>query len=437
MKTKLRSFDQVVEVFAEVSKIDRYREIQENTVDYFSPRGSGLSYAPMSFAENQKSLDMTQFNRILNINELEGWIHVEAGINLFKIYDILSLKGYHLSIQPGHPQITVGGCIACNIFGKNQFNEGLFENLVIEMEIYHPSHGRLIVNREKNSELFYLTCGGFGLTGIIISAILRIKKTPGHSVYQVHLKTNSLAETYTELLRCSRQYSLLYTWNDLSLYNGHFGRGFVVAGNFIQEKKSNNNKKYRQIFAMRKNSFFNLMNHCTVSVLNQFYFFLNTTIFQKKTLSEFSFHYPISKKTFYFKLFGKKGFIEKQILIPHDYVSEFIQAFELLTKKHKPVIALCSCKIFSGEKRYLNFNGSGLVISIDVPNSVRFCYYLEALDCLVTEHKGIINICKDSSVQLSDVEAQYLSEYQLFKEKIAAYDPEKKVNSIMSKRLKI
>ena len=81
------------------------------------------------------------FNRILDFCPTSGTIEVEPGIRLGELFAFSVPRGYLLSIMPGHPSITVGGCIGCNVHGKNQHREGNFENAVEALTVFHPEHG--------------------------------------------------------------------------------------------------------------------------------------------------------------------------------------------------------------------------------------------------------------------------------------------------------
>jgi decaprenylphospho-beta-D-ribofuranose 2-oxidase len=70
----------------------------------------------------------------------------------------------------------VGGCIAADVHGKNAAQDGTFISQVQSICLFHPSHGLVEVSPATANDLFRATCGGFGLTGIIVTA--RLKATP-------------------------------------------------------------------------------------------------------------------------------------------------------------------------------------------------------------------------------------------------------------------
>ena len=137
--------------------------------------GSKLSFVPNFFSNKSVTISLKNFRKILKIDYENDLLHVEAGITVREILNIIQEKKKTLKVLPGWPEVTVGGCIANNVHGKNPYNDGIFQEIVDEIEIITPGKKETIIaNRVLNSELFFNTCGGYGLTGIIISAKLKL-----------------------------------------------------------------------------------------------------------------------------------------------------------------------------------------------------------------------------------------------------------------------
>jgi decaprenylphospho-beta-D-ribofuranose 2-oxidase len=123
----ISSFDNGINSLSNVAKPDRYRHWNELAADsYQISRGAGLSLSAASFGADSISVSHDKFSRILDFNSNTGEVEVEAGIRLFELHNFLISKGFFLSIQPGHGQISIGGCIAADIHGKNQLKDGNF-----------------------------------------------------------------------------------------------------------------------------------------------------------------------------------------------------------------------------------------------------------------------------------------------------------------------
>ena len=85
--------------------------------------------------------EMRRFNRILRFDPAARLIEVESGVTLGDIFAVASREGLGLRRSPVIPAITVGGCIAANVHGKNPVRDGTFVDSVLDLTFFHPAHG--------------------------------------------------------------------------------------------------------------------------------------------------------------------------------------------------------------------------------------------------------------------------------------------------------
>jgi decaprenylphospho-beta-D-ribofuranose 2-oxidase len=436
MERELYSLDRHFHCTAEYLAVDRYRHLLTLPpgASYIA-QGAGVSYVPASFGTGSKVINLKAFDRILAFDAEARTVTVEAGASIGKLYDFLLPYGLAVPVQPGHPSITVGGCIAFDVFGKNQTKEGLFDSCVEELELFHPAHGTLKVSRTENSELFELTCGGFGLTGIVVSAKLRLKPIPGPWVNVEHLPAKSIAETFDLLRKYRNSADMLYSWNDL---NGRKrGRGFVVVGRFEPgETKHLPPANFPHNLTPPSKRMPAAWNGLTVPLLNRAYYFANVKLRPRQRVAFGAFSYPVANKTFYYRLFGAKGFWEQQLLVPRETETAYLEAFDRCLARHRVPVALTSCKIFTGKQSYLRFGGEGAVLSIDVPRTAAAERFFMELDELNVGHGVRGNLAKDSRLPLSVVRRQY-PEYERFRARLRELDPQRTFRSQLSERLEL
>src|SRR4029077_405225 len=120
-------------------------------------RGAGLSFSAASFGPNAVTVDLATFNRILDFDSSAGVVEVEAGLTLGVLFYFLEKRGFYLPVQPGYPAISVGGCIAADVHGKNSARDGTFIRQVQSVRLFHPSHGLVEVSPETENDLFRAT----------------------------------------------------------------------------------------------------------------------------------------------------------------------------------------------------------------------------------------------------------------------------------------
>jgi len=434
MKRRFTSLDRQTELDCEYHLPDRYRDVLSiSGADKLITQGAGVSYVGASFSDQSNVIGMRKFNRILDFSEAEKWIEVEAGISLGKLFNFLTPKNLSLPVMPGHPQISVGGCIAANVHGKNHFREGTFKDHVAAISLFHPDQGVLRLSRNENSEIFDLTCGGLGLTGIILSARLSIVAEAATSINQTTQSVGSLEDAFNEVWRAKDEHDMIYGWLDMSQCNVE--RGFIVMGDKTKATTNTESSDFSpfapEVSSLRRVPVFNKY---TMPLINYWYDRSNQTGDVPTVVSRFDFLFPAASKSYYFDLYGSKGFIEAQMLVPANNIQNYCTKFRQLFKEHAPTISLATVKASGGKQTLLNYAGPGLSFALDLPATSHSKKFLSALDQINTEHGCISSIMKDSRLSKETVDAQY-AESTEFRDRLKAFDPARRFSSTISERL--
>src|SRR5450756_59847 len=137
-------------------------------------RGLGRSYGDAAQNGGGVVVDMTPRNRVLSVDTGAALVEVEAGISLDHLMRIVLPMGLFVPVTPGTRQVTVGGAIAADVHGKNHHVDGSIGNYVISMDLLCADG--TIRRLTPESELFWATVGGMGLTGLVLRATLSMKK---------------------------------------------------------------------------------------------------------------------------------------------------------------------------------------------------------------------------------------------------------------------
>ena len=128
-------------------------------------------------------LDMKKFNKILEINDKDLTVTVEAGTNGMNLERYLNAKGY----TGGHiPQSlytsSVGGWIAHRAAGQFSTKYGKIEDMVMGMEVVLPQGDiikfKTIARASTGPQLDKFFIGGEGTLGIVTKATLKIWPYP-------------------------------------------------------------------------------------------------------------------------------------------------------------------------------------------------------------------------------------------------------------------
>ena len=146
--------------------------------------------------------------------------------------------------------------------------------------------------------------------------------------------------------------------------------------------------------------------------------------------------FPIIGKESYFRLYGKRGFHEYQVIVPFDRWAAFVDRLRSLIAEHGVTIGLASLKLFRGEQRWLRFNGNGVCLAIDVPAGERAKRFLDSMDNLTLDVGGIVNLSKDSRAS-ADFARRVFPEYDAFRNALACADPQRSLQSSLRERIDV
>ncbi|HVA24303.1 MAG TPA: FAD-binding oxidoreductase [Chloroflexota bacterium] len=436
-RARFTSFDGGVVEYAHEIRPDRYR-VLESALDKHPriARGGGYSYAAASFGAGSVVLQMGAFNRVLRFDRHKALIEVEAGITLGDLLHITLPAGLSLPALPGFPAITVGGCIAADVHGKNPARDGTFCGSVADLTLYHPRHGPMRIGRDTEASLFDLTCGGYGLTGVIQAATLRLEPVPGQTV-KIHRTSFGTLEDAIELLRDAQGATMAYTWHDAVPARATFGRGFLYRGAICPGSGSatNSGLKSDSLTAATRGAVpVSLLTRITGQALTSAFWRLESSRPSQSELPLFEALFPFARRSAYFRLYGRRGLAESQILVPNREIGGFLSDLRRELFKRQPPSLMMSLKRFEGNQRLLTFDGEGVCVTIDFMRTSGALEFLAVLDRMAMAVGGIPNIIKDSRLPQHVVRACY-PEYAHFCHRLLDYDPDRVFRSELSQRL--
>ncbi len=240
--------------------------------DHFIPRGNGRCYGDASLAH--KTISTLNYNRILSFDDSNGIFECQSGLTLDKILEVIIPKGWFLPVTPGTKFITVGGAVGSDVHGKNHHVDGSFSNHIISMDVMVADGTVITCSPIENSDLFEATCGGMGLTGMIIRIKFRLKKISTSYVKQKQLKAANLEELI-KYFEEYKDYTYSMAWIDCLTKGEHFGRGILIVGEHaeLDDLTEKRKKKPLRYFGKPKITFpFNLpswiLNTLTVKAFN-------------------------------------------------------------------------------------------------------------------------------------------------------------------------
>jgi len=141
-----------------------------------SLRGAGRSYGDAAINAEGLVLDLTPMHRVLAWDRLSGEITAEPGVTIEQLWQHTLPDGWWPPVVPGTAGPTLGGALAMNIHGKNNFAAGPIGDHVVAFDLLLTDGSVVRCTPEVNAELFDAVIGGLGMLGVVVSITLRMKR---------------------------------------------------------------------------------------------------------------------------------------------------------------------------------------------------------------------------------------------------------------------
>lgn len=152
-------------------KIDEICKIVKISNFDIVPRGAGTGFVGGSVPNNSIVVDMSCMNKILKFDSFKKIVHVEAGMTIKELNERLNPVGFEFPIDISNNGIsTIGGMIATNASGGRSMKYGSMRDWVEEIEFVNGKGEIMTVGKSDLMDV----CGMEGITGIIVSAKLKV-----------------------------------------------------------------------------------------------------------------------------------------------------------------------------------------------------------------------------------------------------------------------
>jgi decaprenylphospho-beta-D-ribofuranose 2-oxidase len=406
-------------------------------------RGLGRSYGDASLNTDNAVILMERLNRFLAFDEKTGVLKAEAGASLADILKVFVPRGWFLPVTPGTKHVTLGGCVAADVHGKNHQTDGSFGKFVTELEILLADGSKKRCSPKQEMDLFWATVGGLGLTGIITEVTLQLIPITTAYMYVQNFPTKNLDETLKILDEIDQKTKYSVAWIDCLSTGENFGRSIIMkARHAIPEElphvKSNPLLiKSKPIYTVPFRFPSWIINYWTVKCFNAIYYSFQSKRETSNIVSYESFFYPLDALNNWNRLAGKKGFIQYQFVVPNKNGKECLHQFlEELTKNKVASFLGVLKKLGTEGQGMLSFPLEGYTLSVDIPMNSNLLPFLDLLDELVLKYQGRVFLIKDARLKSEKLRAMYpqLTKWQRLK---AQVDPKGIFSSDLSRRLSL
>jgi FAD/FMN-containing dehydrogenase len=407
------------------------RQIIEEHKDLI-PYGNGRSYGDSALSAN--IVNVKPHDYFISFDEEHGLLHVQAGVLLSEILESFVLRGWFLKVTPGTKLITIGGAIASDVHGKNHHVEGCFSECVQEFTIMLVDGEVVTCSKETTPELFKATCGGMGLTGVILEAKIYLKKVNSQYIDQTTIKTKNLKETFDAFEEYQHlPYSV--AWIDCLAKGKEIGKCLLMVGDFRDDGKLDYKVKAQKSIPVNFPSF--ALNNWSVRIFNWLYYGKVKESVSKQKVDIDTFFYPLDAIGHWNRIYGKNGFTQYQFILPKESSYQGLEEILTAISNSGKGSFLAVLKLYGkANENYLSFPIEGYSLALDFKIEKGLFKLLDQLDEIVVKYHGRIYLTKDVRVSKETFEQGY-PQIETFRQYRKENKMDTKFQSIQSQRVGI
>jgi decaprenylphospho-beta-D-ribofuranose 2-oxidase len=394
--------------------------------------GAGRSYGDSAL--NPNVIFSRRFSHILAFDSQTGVVTCESGVTLAALIDAFLPRGWFPAVTPGTRFITVGGAIASDVHGKNHHQRGCFSQGVISFDLMLADGAIVRCSREQNRDLFLATCGGMGLTGVILTATFHMQQVPSSYMREVTYRCRNLAEVVA-LFEAHHRVPYSVAWLDCLATGDSLGRALLMVGDFAPEGPRTPPAVKSLAIPLDLPGF--LLNKHFLAWFNQLYYQRVKLPVRERMVDLFSFFYPLDALLQWNRLYGKGGFTQYQLVLPKAAALRGLEAILRRVLQWRGGAFLGTLKLFGPEnENYLSFPLEGYTMAMDFKIHPDLFQWLDELDRVVLDHGGRLYLTKDARMPARVFRQGYprWDQFQEVREKLGLH---RKFASRQSRRLEI
>jgi decaprenylphospho-beta-D-ribofuranose 2-oxidase len=410
-------------------------------------RGAGRSYGDAASNDGGYVLDMTGYDRIIEVDPERRVVVAQAGTTIAELQAALAARGMTLPVVPGTAHVTIGGAIASDVHGKNHHRDGSLARHVVAISLCTPSEGLLELSPEGDRDLFYATLGGMGLTGVVVEATLRVEPLLSGWVAEDIERTDGLEQTLTSMAGDEdHRYSV--AWLDLLAPGAKSGRAVISRADQLAASSAPGPGRLergrtleRRVRPRRAPSvprgFPNLLSPSRVRGFNALRWRRSPRRARARPQTLSQYFFPLDSLDAWNRLYGPAGLIQYQFVVPEGREVELLRCFEIVRERRLPVYLAVFKRFGAAFGGPLSFPLAGWTLAIDMPAAAPgLLEGLDALDEFVAGCGGRVYLTKDTRMRSETLRAMY-PRLDRFNAVRARVDPTGLLRSDLARRLKL
>lgn len=371
--------------------------------------GNGRSYGDSCQNLTGTVVDMRSLKSLRAFDPETGLLEADAGMLLSDVIGFAAPFGYFPAVVPGTQFVTLGGAIANDVHGKNHHRRGTFGCHVEALTLLRSDGQTYRCSQVENTRLFWATIGGMGLTGLILSASIRLMRVPSLDIVEQVTPFRSTAEFFDLAEAADRDNEYAVAWIDQLAGGRKAGRGLLFTGNHAEtgsRAASDTSSKLRVPFQPS----FTVLNRPFLRAFNAAYRWSKGRSGQPHQSSYQGFFFPLDGVRDWNLLYGPKGLFQHQSVVPEALAREVVPALLEATRRAGQGSFLTVLKRFGSVRSpaLLSFPRPGYTLTLDIPNRGEATLKLLAeLDDITVRAGGAVNPYKDARMSAETFAASF------------------------------
>lgn len=360
------------------------------------PRGNGRSYGDVCQNADGTLIDVRAMDRLLAFDAVTGIVRAEAGVLLAELIDRFLPAGWFPPVVPGTRWVTLGGAVANDVHGKNHPRMGTFGSHVLALGL-RRSDGRHRVLRPGDADgLFEATVGGLGLTGLITWVELQLQRVPGAWLEETRFRLPHLDAYFERVAELGPTAAQLVAWVDCLATGTALGRGYLSVARPVGGPPATPPKALPAVPMVPP---VGLVVRPTLRLFNAALYASTPRRPRTARIDPYSFFFPLDRIGHWNRLYGPRGFVQYQCVIPKPVAPAGIRALLDTIARSGRGSMLAVLKEFGAPSSpgLLSFPLEGTTLALDFPHPDAELFRLfDRLDDIVAETGGRLYPAKDA-----------------------------------------